>query len=209
MIQFECQQCGKELNVHDDAAGSQKSCLYCGAGVTVPDGKRVGGQPSEQQTLFADTEPADVQPQQQPDTKTISGPDDCRRRAKKREEAAGKVAIAMGGVWVPIMSIAILWMAGRLWSALGWPIWILVGAFVVAVIMKSATPAILVLLVAFIAGFFRGAWQKSLALLGVCVALFAGLLLMSLIWHVLMRSKHPELVPRIGNLIGKRRTDRS
>ena len=99
--------------------------------------------------------------------------------------------IVMGCIWPLILFGAAGVVSLGLWDALGWPAWILWIGFIL--LLFGLDPVFLVMLfVAFIAGFFTGAWQWSLAVLGLCVFGFGGSVLLGLLMQSFGQDDAPE-----------------
>ena len=96
--------------------------------------------------------------------------------------------IRLGCIWPLIQLCATVVVSWGLWDALGWPAWILwIG--IILLCFDFDIVFFVMLFVACVAGFFKGIWQWSLAVLALPVFGFGGNMLLGL----LLRAKDEDL----------------
>ena len=86
----------------------------------------------------------------------------------------------VGCIWLLVSFCALVVVSWGLWDAMNWPDWVLWVGFILLFIRLDLVLFVM-LFIAFIAGFFKGAWQWSLAVPGLIAFAFLGNVVLGLI----------------------------
>ncbi len=151
IIHFKCPHCGFALRASVAMAGKRGKCKQCGRTIVATE------VPVADDSVLSKAESESA-------SKSLIGGHIFVRRLRAFGFAG--TGVVAGCIWPLVYFCALVLVSLGLWDALDWPDWILIVGLILLSFGFDAV-FVLMLFIAFVVGFFKGAWPWSLAVLGL------------------------------------------